>query len=397
MKSDENTNFKILVVDDNLDNIRSIGSVLRENSYKVGFAENGIDTLNILNQNSNEYDLILLDVNMPGMSGFDVCREIRRNDKLLEIPIIFLTANVDSESVMEGFSSGGQDYISKPFHAGEMLSRIKTHIELQESRKKLKNINSTLEELVKERTNELVEANLKLEKANKELEVLDNSKVEFLNLISHEINTPLNGILGFASILKDELVSTEYFDMIDALNNSAKRLFDFARTSLIITKIRTNPSEYDMRSIELMYLIEEVIFSKRKIISAKEIEVKLNTTTKNLSIIGNYELLNMCIKFIIDNSINYSSKNSIIEVDLSEENEKLVVQVRDHGTGFSDLSLAMLFKPFSPGEQHIDNNKGLSLYLVKLIADIHKAEVELKNAEDGGAIIRLAFESSKSK
>ena len=193
--------FKILVVDDNPKNIQVIGSLLREVGYSVGFAFDGQQALTLLNK-TNDYDLVLLDVNMPVMNGFETCRAMRRNGNLMDIPVLFLTALNEINDVVSGFDAGGQDYITKPFNSEELLSRVKTHIELKHAKDQLKLVNQWLEEKVQERTKELQQANSKLEAANRELQALDKAKSDFLNIISHEINTPLNGIVGFVDILK---------------------------------------------------------------------------------------------------------------------------------------------------------------------------------------------------
>lgn len=113
MKTTQTKRFKILVVDDHSENIRIIGSILRQHGFQVGFATSGQQALDILEARDEDYDLVLLDINMPGMSGIEVCREIRKIPKLKELPVIFLTAKVDPEHVVEGFSSGGQDYVTR--------------------------------------------------------------------------------------------------------------------------------------------------------------------------------------------------------------------------------------------------------------------------------------------
>jgi two-component system, sensor histidine kinase and response regulator len=146
------------------------------------------------------------------------------------------------------------------------LSRISTHIELKESRELLKQINAVLEEKVNLRTRELFEANQKLKDVNQELEKLDIAKSDFLNLISHEINTPLNGILGFGQVLKSKLSSTEYFDYIEYLMESANRLHQFAQDSLEITKMRTSPEKYRKEKIDINRILEELILYHSKIL-----------------------------------------------------------------------------------------------------------------------------------
>jgi len=128
--------IKILIVDDVSENIQVAMNILKEESYSFSFATDGQEALDLVI--SGDFDLILLDVMMPKINGFDVCRRIKKIDIAKDIPIIFLTARADADSIAEGFESGGVDYISKPFHANELLSRVKTHIELSHARQALK-------------------------------------------------------------------------------------------------------------------------------------------------------------------------------------------------------------------------------------------------------------------
>ena len=177
----------ILIVDDNPQNLQVLGKQLQGENYEIEFAINGPAALDWLS--IKKFDLILLDINMPGMSGFDVCREIRLHSEMNNIPIIFLSADTDRDSILRGFELGAQDYITKPFDSRELIVRVKTHLALKNSLEKLEQLNITLEEKVLERTIQLKEANEKLEKFNLKLLDLDKAKSEFLGLISHEIRT----------------------------------------------------------------------------------------------------------------------------------------------------------------------------------------------------------------
>lgn len=134
---------KVLIVDDVPENIQVVMGILREENYDLFFATNGLKALELIEQNS--YDLILLDIMMPIISGLDVCRKIRSNAHLKDLPIIFLTAKTDIDSISEAFEIGGVDYITKPFHANELLARVKTHLDLYRAKTILKHANLELE------------------------------------------------------------------------------------------------------------------------------------------------------------------------------------------------------------------------------------------------------------
>jgi putative two-component system response regulator len=134
---------RILVVDDVVENIQVAMNILREDSYDFSFAKSGKEALELLKK--DRFDLVLLDIMMPGIDGYEVCAQMKKDPILTEIPVIFLTAKTDIDSVAKAFKVGGVDYLTKPFHAEELLARVKTHIELYRAKQILKQNNLTLQ------------------------------------------------------------------------------------------------------------------------------------------------------------------------------------------------------------------------------------------------------------
>lgn len=121
--------FRVLIVDDAPKNIQVIANLLGDKEYDVSYATNGTQALDLVRENN--YDLVLLDVMMPGMDGYEVCRQIKLDSFYKDMPVIFITAKTDEESIVEGFDAGGQDYVTKPFNAAELMARVKTHLKLK--------------------------------------------------------------------------------------------------------------------------------------------------------------------------------------------------------------------------------------------------------------------------
>ena len=142
------SNFSILIVDDINEDIQVAMNILSEDSYDFSFATTGRESLNLLEEMSATFDLILLDIMMPGLDGFEVCRKLKKDPNTWDIPVIFLTAKVDVDSIRHGFSLGCVDYITKPFHAEELLARVKTHLQLYHAKKLLQYNNLSLEEKI---------------------------------------------------------------------------------------------------------------------------------------------------------------------------------------------------------------------------------------------------------
>ena len=139
----------ILIIDDIVDNIQVAMNILEEDAYNLSFATHGEEALSLITQASKQFDLILLDIMMPGLDGFDVCRRIKENPQYKDIPIIFLTAKTDVDSIAQGFGLGAVDYISKPFKAEELLARVKTHTQLHRAKRLLQEHNIALETKIK--------------------------------------------------------------------------------------------------------------------------------------------------------------------------------------------------------------------------------------------------------
>jgi two-component system, sensor histidine kinase and response regulator len=379
----------ILIVDDNPQNLQVLGKQLQEKKYEIEFATNGPAALDWLD--TKKFDLILLDINMPGMSGFDVCKKIRINPQLNNVPVIFLSADTDRESILRGFELGAQDYITKPFDSRELIVRVKTHLSLKETLEKLEQLNRSLEEKVLERTNQLKEANEKLAATNLKLIDLDKAKSDFLNLISHEIRTPLNGILGPLELLKGPVFANEIGSLIDILDTSVKRLERFSLDALLITRLQTRAGEIKNETISLPGIFNEVLVGFEEKIQSKNIKIDYRFDLANNVILGEAELVKKSISNIIDNSISFSPQDGSIEVSNYLRDKWNVVEIRDHGNGFASKTKEHLSELFTYADKYRDNSKGIGLPVVKMIMDAHNGEIVLDNHSEGGALVKLYF------
>ena len=197
--------FKILIVDDQPNNLKLFQQILGE-TYELKFARDGTNAL--IATDKHKPDLILLDIMMPEMDGYEVCRRLKENKQNTHIPVIFVTALDTVEDESKGFQLGCADYITKPISSPIVLARVQTHLELHKARKKLETVNQNLIITVDEKTAEIREQNKKLLTLNKQLtrekeKALASArlKTEFLEQISHEIRTPLNHIVGMSQLL----------------------------------------------------------------------------------------------------------------------------------------------------------------------------------------------------
>lgn len=301
----------ILIVDDNPNNLQVLGKLLNEKKYKIEFTVDGQSALDWISE--KQFDLILLDINMPGMSGYEVCRQIRTNREYDKLPIIFVSAENDKEAILKGFEMGGQDYITKPFDSRELIVRVNTHLSLKNSLGKLDCLNKHLEDKVRERTCQLKEAIEKLENANQKLIELDTAKMEFINLISHEIRTPLTGIIGPLQLLKVSSDTETISSMIEILDSSVNRLEVFSINALLITKLKTNPA-LSISNVQFEKLLTDTIEAKQDKLNRKKLEIKTVIDPDDVSLSVDADLLVPCMGIVIESAARYAPEESAIEI-----------------------------------------------------------------------------------
>lgn len=373
------SDFTILMVDDTPKNLQLLGSTLKNENYKLEFATNGIKALEWLKK--KKFDLILLDIMMPEMTGYEVCKEIRADKQYEDTAIIFLTAKTDRESILKGFELGAQDYVTKPFDTKELLARVKTQLELKYSKEKLKSVNQWLEEEVKNRTAELDEANIQLDLANKALINLDKAKSEFLRMISHELRTPLNGILGPLHLLKDKIESEDLIKLINILDSSVARLEHYSMVALKITELKSGTYVIEKEKTNINELIEFCLIELANKI--KENKITINTHfNPNLFIYGNNELILTLLKTLLDSLIENYYNEGEIEIKLNENAEYYQLVLINKNIKISEEKFSHLYR-LSDDYSDITQHTSLEVLLANIILELHDGYMLTEKLSDG--------------
>jgi two-component system sensor histidine kinase/response regulator len=255
---------EVLIVDDIPSNLNFLSEVLHLEGIGVMLATTGADAIEIARYKLP--DLILLDIAMPVMDGYEVCAKLKEGTETRDIPVIYLTARTEPEDILKGFETGAVDYILKPFNATELIARVKTHLELKAKTEALKTINLHLEEEVRQRTAEITEANRNLTETNRKLEIayqdlsnLDKAKDEFIRHINHELRTPLQGIHGFTLILEDLVETPEQKEYLQSINMLVKRLVKLSEISLLFTEIKAKNYKITLKPLSLKHAINQIL------------------------------------------------------------------------------------------------------------------------------------------
>jgi signal transduction histidine kinase len=238
-------NLNILIVDDTSANLKTLTAILSERGYQVRPCRNGEIALNAVQK--KQPDLILLDIRMPGIDGYEVCHRLKEDQNTRDTPVIFISALDEAMDKVKAFELGGVDYITKPFQPEEVLARIKTHLSLRQMQARLEHQNTQLQQ------------------ANAKLKELDRLKSQFLANMSHELRTPLNSIIGFTGIMLQGIageLNDEQKKQLNMVYKSGKHLLGLINDILDISKIEAGkieiiPSQFEVR--ELIRTVENIV------------------------------------------------------------------------------------------------------------------------------------------
>jgi two-component system sensor histidine kinase/response regulator len=386
MDSSGSKQYQVLIVDDIPANLNFVSDVLFQEGLEITVATNGSDALEIANLKIP--DLILLDISMPQMDGYEVCTKLKANEVTEKIPVIFLTAKIESEDIIKGFEVGAVDYVGKPFNAMELVSRVKTHLELKDNREQLEQMNLLLEDKVRERTQELQDKHAEVEEAYEQLSKLDKAKNEFIMHINHELRTPLQGIHGYSKLLEEYTQNEEQAEFVSGLNRLTARLVRLSEMTLLFTELKADNYKTELQPIPVNEVFSKVI--EKYTDNEKRIKLKKEIKPENLQLAIDEKLLSTCVDILVDNAIKYSSANDLVFMRAFETDKSLTIEIEDHGPGFSDKARQDMFDLFTADNvEHKSYGFGLGLATAKLIMDNIGGKIEVRNNDLGATVLLI--------
>ena len=391
----------ILIVDDKKENLFSLKTLLQLNLYEVDTAMSGEEALKKILK--TEYELIILDVQMPGMDGYEVAENITGYSKSKDIPILFLSAvNIDKRFITKGYTSGGVDYITKPFDTELLLLKIKTFAKLYRQTKELNDIKFNLEKKVEERTGELKQANKELEASNAELQ-------QYAFIASHDLQEPLRKIITFSQIVKERFIgNTDAEQYMNRIIASSERMRTLINDLLTYSKLSVIP-EYAVIPFNL--IIQDAITDLE--LSIKEKGAKLIVKQlPSIEIIP--DQMRQVFQNIISNALKFSKQSASPEIKIwsdfttkksaeskpTEKGDYCRIYIADNGIGFNEQYLDKIFTMFQRLHGRTEyEGTGIGLSIVKKIIEKHNGIVTAQSKENEGAvfiIILPVIQTSKS-
>lgn len=366
----ENGNKTILIVDDNRDNVELLEDYL---SNTLGFstvaAFSGEEALEKVNEKPPE--LILLDVMMPKISGFEVCEILKNNETTQHIPIIMVTAKSMLFDKITGFKKGVDDYITKPFNLEELGARVKTQLRIRELQKKY--------------------YQTKIESE------VDKLKLNFLSIITHELRTPLNAIIGFSELLMtSEILNEDAASYVGEIHSSGNKLLQMIDNMLFFMRIQARDIDFKMDTFTFNEVFKESLQHYKDFIKSKELTIEANFDPK-LSLQGDFEIILRITNLILENAIKFSPEKGKIEIALQEKDSKVELSIMDNGNGVNEEDLNRLFKLFEQGDSSHTRKyggTGIGLAIAHKLISIIKGKISISNRKEGGTICQIQFPRS---
>ena len=372
---------RILIVDDTKANLDVLDELLNGEGYTVSLAPNGNIALRIASQAVP--DLILLDVMMPGLNGFEVCERLQSDPRTADVPVIFITAEDDPGSVLRGFEVGGLDYIRKPFNDREVLARVRTHMKIDRL------------------TRELSTRNEELQQANATIQAVSDRKSQFVGNLSHELRTPINAILGYAQILlrKTSLADADR-RAVSTIQRSGDHLLKLINDILDISKIEAGRLELQPSDFDLQAMIQNLSLMTSIRCEARRISWDVETLGEDrIPVHGDEAKLSQVLHNLLGNAEKFTQEGGVTLRLIYEGSDRYRFEVKDTGPGVSEADRERIFEAFTQSEVGVreGTGTGLGLSISRKLLALMEGELELVSTVGEGATFWFVIELPPAK
>jgi len=359
----------ILVIDDEPTQRMLSREALEQRGYRVEEAESGEAGL-VLAQELKPA-LILLDVMMPGMDGFEVCRRIRLDPDLNRTPVVIVTALEDLESIEIGFKAGATDFIAKPIIWPLLGYRLQFALRAAE-----------------------METDLVL--ARDEAEQASTAKSVILANMGHELRTPLNAIIGFSEYLRDQAQieggDDQSIEFLDDICFSGKRLLSTINDILEMANLEAGRIDLDTTTLDLSNLLAGVVEKHQSAAAEKGITLDARAAKDALLVVGDYDVLRRAIGRIVSNAIKFTPSGGVYVAAMHRPTGEVEISITDSGVGMTAAEIASIVEPFRQADNSLSREQegsGLGVPLAKALITLHNGELEIKSEPDVGTTVSI--------
>ncbi|HAY70812.1 MAG TPA: hypothetical protein DCX89_02890 [Saprospirales bacterium] len=355
-------NELILIVDDNKENLKLVGNILRQNQYRIAMALDGQSALKIMGE--EDFDLILLDIMMPVMDGIEVCRIIKADPKLASIPVIFLTAKNQPDDLIEGFNAGAVDYLVKPFNIREMLVRVNTHIELYQAKKRILTMSK-----------------------NRDL---------MYSIIAHDIRSPFARIIQLIEAIEHQIITTDsqdFKEILHAVYMRSKDTFELIENLIEWEQKQLDNPQINLQQNDIYPLITETIEYLKPEAEAKNIQLVFNGENQIFALCDK-QTIKTILRNLISNAIKFTGLYGSITLSIEETHTFLKLIISDNGIGMD----ADLVNKLTTGDEYVlsersnsNSGHGLGLKIVKDFIKLNKAKMTIESKPGEGSVFTIVL------
>lgn len=379
MKTKPDSKYTVLIVDDVPENIQVISSILYQKDLNILIAQRGREALRIASRRPP--DLILLDIIMPGMNGFEVCERLKNTPETKEIPIIFLTAKTQPEDIVRGFEIGAVDYVTKPFNPSELLSRVFTHLELKKSR-----------DIITEQNEQLAIQNIKLRELNA-------TRDKFFSIIAHDLKNPFSTLIFLSELLANEMKNYS-FDEIEKyaqmVYQASKQGFNLLENLLEWSRSQTGVMTFHPENVSLRRIIAQNTGALESRAKNKQITIQFEIP-EDTFVFADVEMTATIIRNLVSNALKFTERGGAVNICAKDTRNSIEITVSDTGVGIKEEDIPKLFRidiHHSTSGTARERGTGLGLILCKEFVEKHDGKIWVDSEVGKGT--RFTFTLRKS-
>ena len=336
----ETQSATILIVDDMPENLQLLRELLTAQGYVVRAAPNGERALTFAQ--ATPPDLILLDIKMPGMDGYQVCERLKAEARTRDIPVLFLSALDAVHDKINAFTVGGVDYIAKPFQAKEVLARVNTHLTLRNLQKNLEQKNVQLQQEIDRRT----QAEEELRTLNQQLHEANASKDKFFSIIAHDLRSPFTGLIGITEAIienPDRYTKDQIHTRITRLHTSSENVYALLTNLLTWSRLQQGLMDCVPEEFSLALLVERNVRLLAANADQKQIPLR-NLVPKETMAYADPKMVDAVIRNLLSNAVKFTQAGGTIELSVQSHGDVIEVAIADTGIGMDQAQIEKLFR-----------------------------------------------------